>query len=142
MNQRIHAIVHILNDSRTGTSISCLSEQFQVSQRTIRNDLKEINDLLQQSNLPIGNALGLTKYFYSDIKFVTQPNPASMLLGTSSEKSPRIWLGYFDILLELLSDQAPCMISFFLASQASRDSKVFSISAFCASVTQTSLPEI
>ena len=35
-----------------------------------------------------------------------------------------------DILLELLSDQAPCMISFLLASQASRDSKVFSISAF------------
>lgn len=52
MNQRIHAIVHILNDSRAGTSISCLSEQFQVSQRTIRNDLKEINDLLQQNNLP------------------------------------------------------------------------------------------
>ena len=52
MNQRIHAIVHILNDSRTGASISYLSEQFQVSQRTIRNDLKEINDLLQQNNLP------------------------------------------------------------------------------------------
>ena len=52
MNQRIHAIVHILNDSRTGASISYLSEQFKVSQRTIRNDLKEINDLLQQNNLP------------------------------------------------------------------------------------------
>lgn len=39
-------------------------------------------------------------------------------------------------------DQVPCMISCLLASQASRDSKVFSISSFCASVTLTSLPEI
>ncbi|MDE7246078.1 MAG: PTS sugar transporter subunit IIA [Oscillospiraceae bacterium] len=50
MNQRVNTIAHILNDSRSGTSISKLAEQFQVSQRTIRNDLKELNTLLQQNN--------------------------------------------------------------------------------------------
>ena len=52
MNQRINTIAHILNHSRDGISISQLAEQFHVSQRTIRNDLKELNVLLQQNNQP------------------------------------------------------------------------------------------
>ena len=52
MNQRMNTIAHILNDSRDGTSISQLAEQFRVTQRTIRNDLKELNALLQQNNQP------------------------------------------------------------------------------------------
>ena len=52
MNQRMNTIAHILNDSRDRTSISQLAEQFRVSQRTIRNDLKELNALLQQNSQP------------------------------------------------------------------------------------------
>lgn len=52
MNQRISIIVHTLNDSQSITRIADLANQFQVSQRTIRNDLKEIDALLQQCGLP------------------------------------------------------------------------------------------
>lgn len=50
MNQRITEIVRLINETE-GIRISELAEQFQVSQRTIRNDLKEINSLLQSSQM-------------------------------------------------------------------------------------------
>ena len=52
MNQRITAIIHLLNDSKTSLRIADLAEQFHVSQRTVRNDLSEINTLLKQNHLP------------------------------------------------------------------------------------------
>lgn len=52
MNQRISEIVRILNESQTSVRIAELAQQFQVSQRTIRNDLNEINDLLHTNGLP------------------------------------------------------------------------------------------
>ena len=52
MNQRISTIIHILNNPKQPVSIGELAEQFQVSQRTIRNDLKEIGSMLQDNGLP------------------------------------------------------------------------------------------
>ena len=52
MNQRISTIIHILNNPKQPVSIRELAEQFQVSQRTIRNDLKEISSMLQENGLP------------------------------------------------------------------------------------------
>lgn len=52
MNQRMTAIIHILKDSSEILRITDLAERFQVSQRTIRNDLNEINTLLKQNHLP------------------------------------------------------------------------------------------
>ena len=46
MNQRIRAMIDLLQSSAEPPRLSGLAEQFQVSQRTIRNDLKEIDGLL------------------------------------------------------------------------------------------------
>ena len=50
MNQRISSILQTLKDGNT--TIAALAERFQVSQRTIRNDLKEVGRLLRQNGLP------------------------------------------------------------------------------------------
>lgn len=50
MNQRISSILQTLKDG--DTTINALAEQFQVSPRTIRNDLKEVGRLLRQNDLP------------------------------------------------------------------------------------------
>lgn len=53
MNQRITAIIHLLKDSAEPLRITELAERFQVSQRTIRNDLNEVSALLRQNRLPV-----------------------------------------------------------------------------------------
>lgn len=52
MNQRIRTIISLLHTSSEPLSLSGLADQFQVSQRTIRNDLKEIDTLLLEQALP------------------------------------------------------------------------------------------
>lgn len=52
MNQRIRTIIDLLHTSAEPLSLSSLAGQFQVSQRTIRNDLKEIDALLLEQKLP------------------------------------------------------------------------------------------
>ena len=51
MNKRIISIIHEINKNANCT-ISYLAKQFHVSERTIRNDLNAINDLLSASELP------------------------------------------------------------------------------------------
>lgn len=51
MNQRTNTIIHMLNDAREPLSLAELAAHFQVSQRTIRNDLNEINSTLRQHQL-------------------------------------------------------------------------------------------
>lgn len=51
MNQRVAEIVKILNTAEQATRIADLSAHFSVSQRTIRNDLNEINGLLQEAGI-------------------------------------------------------------------------------------------
>ncbi|MCD8190587.1 MAG: HTH domain-containing protein, partial [Clostridiales bacterium] len=51
MNQRTNTIIHMLNDAKEPLSLAELATHFQVSQRTIRNDLNEINATLQQHQL-------------------------------------------------------------------------------------------
>ena len=51
MNQRVRRIAQMLHTSTDPLRLSDLAEQFQVSQRTIRNDLKEIDSLLLEQGL-------------------------------------------------------------------------------------------
>lgn len=51
MNKRIVSIIYELYNTNTKSSISGLAEKFKVSQRTIRNDLNAINDLLRENHL-------------------------------------------------------------------------------------------
>lgn len=51
MNKRTISIIYELCKPNTSDSIKSLAEQFQVSQRTIRNDLNVIGDVLKQNNL-------------------------------------------------------------------------------------------
>lgn len=51
MNRRTISIIHELKDAGRESSIGSLAEKFGVSQRTIRNDLKEISDILRENHL-------------------------------------------------------------------------------------------
>lgn len=52
MNQRTTEMIKLLSTSKGELSLNDLAQQFQVSQRTIRNDLNEINGMLKQNKLP------------------------------------------------------------------------------------------
>ena len=49
MNQRSTEIVQLLSKEKDEITVSGFAEYFQVSQKTIRNDLKEINTILGQN---------------------------------------------------------------------------------------------
>lgn len=49
MNQRSSEIVQLLSKEKDEITVSGFAEYFQVSQKTIRNDLKEINSILKQN---------------------------------------------------------------------------------------------
>lgn len=51
MNKRTLSIVQKLSAGKKESSIAELAEEFGVSQRTIRNDLNAINDLLRENGL-------------------------------------------------------------------------------------------
>jgi len=51
MNKRISSIIYELNKKEKAITISDLAEKFQVSQRTIRNDLNAINEILWENHL-------------------------------------------------------------------------------------------
>lgn len=50
MNQRSTKMVQLLNKETDEITVSGFAEYFDVSQKTIRNDLKEINDILEQNH--------------------------------------------------------------------------------------------
>ncbi len=52
MNKRTISIIYELSDPQKEITLQSLAEQFQVSQRSIRNDLNEVNDLLRENHLP------------------------------------------------------------------------------------------
>ncbi|MCD8019779.1 MAG: BglG family transcription antiterminator [Clostridiales bacterium] len=51
MNKRTLSIVQKLSKEKKETSIAALAEEYEVSQRTIRNDLNAINDVLEENGL-------------------------------------------------------------------------------------------
>lgn len=53
MNQRVSTIIQMFSDTGKSFSIVELAEKFEVSQRTIRNDLKTIDSLLKENLLPV-----------------------------------------------------------------------------------------
>ncbi|MGI6110117.1 MAG: BglG family transcription antiterminator [Eubacteriaceae bacterium] len=53
MNKRTISIIKVLDASDDAVTIGELSDQFQVSTRTIRNDINTINDFLSENELPL-----------------------------------------------------------------------------------------
>lgn len=51
MNKRIVSIIRKLSDSDRRISIAALADEFAVSQRTVRNDLNAVNDILKEHHL-------------------------------------------------------------------------------------------
>lgn len=51
MNKRIVSMIYELYSANSEISIGSLAEKFKVSQRTVRNDLSAINDLLRENQL-------------------------------------------------------------------------------------------
>lgn len=51
MNKRIVSIIRKLSDSDRKISIAALADEFAVSQRTVRNDLNAVNDILKEHHL-------------------------------------------------------------------------------------------
>lgn len=49
MNQRSTKIVQLLSKEKDEITVSGFAEYFQVSQKTIRNDMKEINEILEKN---------------------------------------------------------------------------------------------
>lgn len=61
MNKRIVSRIRKLSKTEQEISLTELAEEFQISQRTIRNDLNAINDLLTEQglvNLKLGRGGG------------------------------------------------------------------------------------
>ena len=61
MNKRIVSMIRKLSKTEQEISLTELAEEFQISQRTIRNDLNAINDLLTEQglvNLKLGRGGG------------------------------------------------------------------------------------
>ena len=52
MKQRSIQIARTLSESKGSVTIANLASTFDVTQRTIRNDLNEISDLLEQNDYP------------------------------------------------------------------------------------------
>ena len=48
MNKRIVSMIRKLSKTEQEISLTELAEEFQISQRTVRNDLNAINDLLKE----------------------------------------------------------------------------------------------
>lgn len=51
MNKRVLEIIKDLLDEGTGMTIACLADKYEVSQRTIRNDINAINEILRENKL-------------------------------------------------------------------------------------------
>ncbi|MDD3028323.1 MAG: HTH domain-containing protein [Erysipelotrichaceae bacterium] len=51
MNKRVLEIIKDLLDGEAGMTIASLAEKYEVSQRTIRNDINAINEILGENNL-------------------------------------------------------------------------------------------
>lgn len=51
MNKRTVEMISLLSDKRQTQTLKSLAQHFDVSQRTVRNDLKEIGDLLEENGL-------------------------------------------------------------------------------------------
>ena len=53
MNKRTVSIIQELSQPEKCVNIANLAEKFKVSERTVRNDLNTINDILKKNNLDI-----------------------------------------------------------------------------------------
>ncbi|SFB12769.1 lichenan operon transcriptional antiterminator [Lentibacillus halodurans] len=58
MNSRLHAIIKLLRNASGPVTSVQLSTEMQVSSKTIRNDIKELNDLLQNDDIQIESIRG------------------------------------------------------------------------------------
>lgn len=76
MNQRSIELVQLLAKEKDEVAVSGLAEYFQVSQKTIRNDIREINDLLRENQkeevvIAPGGKISLPKDFDASLPALT-----------------------------------------------------------------------
>lgn len=77
MNKRIISIIQELCKLEKNINISGLAKQFQVSQRTIRNDLNAINEILKEHGLAElklekGGSISRNNKFVDILSFVSE----------------------------------------------------------------------
>ncbi len=80
MNQRSTKIVQLLSKEKDEITVSGFAEYFQVSQKTIRNDLKEINEILDKNKKqkidikPGGGIVSIPKDFKESLSLLLEGN--------------------------------------------------------------------
>lgn len=91
MNQRSTEMIQLLSKERDEITLSGFAEYFQVSQKTIRNDLKEINGVLRQNKLEevvinSGGKIILPKDFNNSVSVLIEGDIYSYKLSKEERK--------------------------------------------------------
>ena len=92
MNQRSTKIVQLLSKEKDEITVSGFAEYFQVSQKTIRNDLKEINEILDKNKKqkidikPGGGIVSIPKDFKESLSLLLEGNFITTSYQKKSEK--------------------------------------------------------
>lgn len=91
MNKRTVSIIHELSKNSKNQTIDSLAKQFDVSQRTIRNDLKAINELLDEIGTPelelkTGGVIIVHSEFNNVLSYVSEGDFYSYKLSKEERK--------------------------------------------------------
>ncbi|CDD70572.1 MULTISPECIES: BglG family transcription antiterminator [Anaerostipes] len=92
MNQRSTKIVQLLSKEKDEITVSGFAEYFQVSQKTIRNDLKEINEILDKNKKqkidikPGGGIVSIPKDFKESLSLLLEGNFYNYKLSKEERK--------------------------------------------------------
>lgn len=91
MNKRTISMIQILNTPEKEVTIAELAEEFQISQRTVRNDLKDINELLRNNGLEelmlkSGGKIMRQQSFYHLLPLVSEVDLYSYKLSKEERK--------------------------------------------------------
>lgn len=91
MNKRIRTIINDISRSESTFFISKLADKFEVSDRTIRNDINSINSLLKEQKLPIlrlekGGEISKDNSFKEILAFISEDDLYSYKLSKEERK--------------------------------------------------------
>ena len=88
MNQRSTKIVQLLSKEKDEITVSGFAEYFQVSQKTIRNDLKEINEILDKNKKQKigGGIVSIPKDFKESLSLLLEGNFYNYKLSKEERK--------------------------------------------------------
>lgn len=91
MNKRTASIINTLLEAVKPITINQLAEQYEVSSRTIRNDLSAINDILKENKIPIvelksGGEIQKPEDFFNILPFVSSTDLYTYKLSKEERK--------------------------------------------------------